>query len=250
MAETTVLILGGTALARLLAEQVANMGLNTIYSLAGRTEATPLPNVEHRVGGFGGPEALADYLTEKNIIAVIDATHAYATQISQHVQAACLEKDVALLSLQDLPWLDDHDTPWVSVASIADARDYAASSAKRVFVTTGRQSVGQFTDDDRCWWLVRVVPTATATPLPDLANGTYVYERGPFGMSDEVNLMREHNIDAIISKNAGTEATYGKILAAEKLSIPIIMIERPSTPGNVLQVNTVSGAVNWLKHHS
>ncbi len=247
MNEPTVLILGGTALARNMAEQITALGIRTIYSLAGRTEAASLANMENRVGGFGGPEALAEYLAERNIIAVIDATHAYAAQISNHVQEACLASNVALLNLQDQPWQADPSTiPWTPAANISEARDQAARIAKRVFVTTGRQNAGQFVDDKRCWWLVRVVPMPT--PLPDLLHGMYLYDRGPFEQADEVALLREHKIDAIISKNAGNQATYGKILAAEKLNIPVIMIERPSS-GIVLQLNTVAGALYWLRHH-
>ena len=61
-----VLILGGTAEARLLAGRLAGRpGLAVTLSLAGRT-ASPLPQpVPVRSGGFGGAAGLADYLIDE-----------------------------------------------------------------------------------------------------------------------------------------------------------------------------------------
>ena len=94
-----------------------------------------------------------------------------------------------------------------------------------------------------CWWLARVI--APGDDLPSLANGQYVYARGPFEAEDEVALMREHGIGAVISKNAGGAATYAKIAAARELSLPVIMVSRPP-PGNAPTVATIEDALAWL----
>ena len=74
-----ILILGGTTeaagLARALAE---DLRVAAITSLAGRTRAPAELPGEVRVGGFGGPEALADYLRDEKIGLVVDATHPFA----------------------------------------------------------------------------------------------------------------------------------------------------------------------------
>ena len=41
-----------------------------------------------RVGGFGGVEGLADYLTREGITHVVDATHPFAAQMSRNAIAA------------------------------------------------------------------------------------------------------------------------------------------------------------------
>ncbi|NQV59778.1 MAG: precorrin-6A/cobalt-precorrin-6A reductase, partial [Alphaproteobacteria bacterium] len=112
------------------------------------------------------------------------------------------------------------------------------------FVSTGRQAMMEFADDRRCWWLARVI--SPGADLPALSNGQYVFARGPFDLADELALLREHRISAVISKNAGSAATYAKIAAARELALPVIMINRPDAVATPT-VATVAEAHAWLK---
>ena len=244
MADPRLLILGGTALARELARAVTELDIHAIYSLAGRTKPKSMPEMEVRVGGFGGAEALAGYLRRNEIAAVVDATHAYAARISANAQAACQGAGRPLLRLQEAPWRAAAGDHWLQVPDLAAAREAAADIAARVFVTTGRQAMGEFADDRRCWWLARVI--APGADLPPLPHGQYLYARGPFDLAEELALLREHRISALISKNAGAAATYAKIAAARELSLPVIIIARPDAIA-AAQAETVADALAWLQ---
>jgi precorrin-6A/cobalt-precorrin-6A reductase len=244
MAEPAVLILGGTSLATDIAGVISTLKLRAVYSLAGRTKPKSTPNMEIRTGGFGGAYALADYLKRENFTAVIDATHAYAAGISANATAACVLEGVALLRLEEPPWRVVPGDNWIDAADITEARDKAAETASRVFVSTGRQAMEDFADDPRSWWLARVI--APGADLPALENGEYVYARGPFDLVEELALLQDHEISAVISKNAGSTATYAKIAAARQLSLPVIMIARPVS-GDTEQAETASEAVTWLQ---
>ncbi len=245
MPEPVLLLLGGTTLAAQLARAAAAFDVSVIYSLAGRTVPGPVPGVDVRRGGFGGAEALADYLRQKNVFAVVDATHAYAARISENARLACQMADRPLLRLQAPPWREMPGDRWLQVPDISAARDVAAHTALRVFVSTGRQAMAEFADDRRCWWLARVI--APGADLPILSNGQYLYARGPFQQADEVSLLREHRISALISKNAGGLATYAKIAAARDLGLPVVMIARPDAAAAPL-VETVDDACDWLQN--
>ena len=65
MTPPRVLLLGGTGEARELAAALTRDGVPVISSLAGRVASPRLPEGEVRVGGFGGPEALARWLVEQ-----------------------------------------------------------------------------------------------------------------------------------------------------------------------------------------
>ena len=244
MTEGRILILGGTALAAALAKAVAELQISAVYSLAGRTAATPLPGMEMRGAGFGGAAALAEYLTAENILAVIDATHAHAGQISANAEAACDAAKLPLLRLESPPWQEVAGDWWIHVPDIAAARDAAADIAKRVFVSTGRQAMAEFAEDRRSWWLARVI--APGDDLPVLANGCYRFARGPFAVADELSLLGIHEIGAVISKNAGNAASYAKIAAARERKLPVIMIDRPDG-GAAPRVDTVDAAMAWLQ---
>lgn len=76
-----ILILGGTKMARLLAETLGQKH-NIIYSMAGATKAAKLPiNCQTITGGFGGAAGLAKFVADEEIQICIDATHPFAQNI-------------------------------------------------------------------------------------------------------------------------------------------------------------------------
>ena len=71
-------------------------------------------------------------------------------------------------------------------------------------------------------------------------------ERGPFLVADEVELMRRHRINLLVTKNSGGEATAAKLTAARELDVPVVMIDRPSLPEGVTVVADVAGVLAGL----
>ena len=117
----TVLVLGGTSEARDLAGALSAEGTRVISSLAGRVERPRLPAGEVRVGGFGGPGALAAWLSENGIAAVVDATHPFAQRISESAATACSASGVPLLRLERPGWTQHSDDDWHWVGDTAEA---------------------------------------------------------------------------------------------------------------------------------
>src|SRR5207245_2653 len=76
---------------------------------------------------------------------------------------------------------------------------------------------------------------------------TYLTARGPFTEADDHALMVSHGIEAVIAKNGGGTASYGKIAAARALGIEVIMLRRPPPP-DAPAVETVDAAIGWLDH--
>jgi precorrin-6A/cobalt-precorrin-6A reductase len=69
--------------------------------------------------------------------------------------------------------------------------------------------------------------------------------RGPFSLEQEQQILQDYQIDAIVSKNSGGDATYAKIVAARALQIPVIMMQRPVMPPGSMVTN-VEGAIAWV----
>src|SRR5712664_115324 len=100
-----VLILGGTTEASELAHLLADdRRFEITLSLAGRTSNPRMQPVRMRIGGFGGLGGLVAWLEQEKTKAVIDATHAYADQISSHAVAACQQLAIPLASIVRSPW--------------------------------------------------------------------------------------------------------------------------------------------------
>jgi precorrin-6A/cobalt-precorrin-6A reductase len=241
-----ILILGGTAEARQLAGRLAGRaGLDVTLSLAGRTATPAAQPVPVRVGGFGGAQGLANYLAGERIDALIDATHPYANTISANAVAAARRSGVQLIALRRPPWVKVAGDRWVEVSDVGEAVRAIGQTPRRVFVALGRNELTPFTIAPQHYYLIRSVdPVDPPLPLPHVG---YVTGRGPFGEADDRALMIEHRIDAMVAKNSGGTATYGKIAAARSLGIDVIMLRRPPPPDGAA-VETIEEAVAWLDH--
>ena len=246
MTAKELLILGGTGEASTLAcAALARFGgaLGVTTSLAGRTEQPgPLPG-RIRVGGFGGPAGLADYLTEHGVDRLIDATHPFAARISTEARLACDEARVPRLLLLRRPWRRHPLDRWIEVDSMAAAAGVVSGLGRRAFLTVGASEVACFAAVTGMHFLVRLVDPPRR-PLP-LGSYEVVVGRGPFTLAEERHRLEQHTIDVLVCKASGGAATEAKIVAARELSLPVVMVRRPARePGDA--VETVEAALDWL----
>ena len=241
-----ILILGGTAEARQLAQELAGREDFTVtLSLAGRTAAPAPQGVPVRVGGFGGSKGLAKYLAAERINVLIDATHPYAATMSDSAARAVQLIDVRLLALRRPPWVAVKGDRWIEVADAQHAVTALGQDPRHVFLTLGRQELGPFRQAPQHHYLIRSVdPLSPPLAVP---HATYLTARGPFTEADDLALLKEHSINAVVSKNSGGPATYSKIAAARALGIEVIMITRPQLP-EMPSVDTVEAVLDWLVH--
>lgn len=242
---TRILILGGTREAVELAQRLHERAeLQIVSSLAGRTQTPHMPPGEVRVGGFGGPVGLRDYLVREHIDLLIDATHPFAERMRGNAIQASGESGVPLLRLERSTWRQRPGDRWIMVERAEEAARAAPVHGKRAFLTTGVKDLPAFRDLGSIWFLVRLVEAPEA-PLP-LRQFELIRGRGPFGAADEEALMRQHGIDLLITKESGGDSTYGKIFAARTLNIPVIMIRRPATPPGLEVAASTDAAVGRI----
>ena len=241
-----ILILGGTTEARQIATALAaRRDCDVVLSLAGRTGNPVGQGVPVRVGGFGGAEGLADYLKENAVGLLIDATHPYAARISANAAEAARIAGVPILALRRPGWEWMDGDRWTEVDDVAGAVRALGAPPRHVFLTLGRQEVGVFEAAPQHRYLVRSVDPVE--PPLAVRDARYILARGPFETADELALLERHGIDAVVSKNSGGAATYGKIAAARALGIEVVMVRRPALP-DVLSAPTVHELVAMAAH--
>lgn len=234
-----VLILGGTAEARALAEQLHARGILAITSLAGRTPRPKLP-AQTRTGGFGGAQGLARYLTEHDIDAIVDATHPFAQQISTNAVAAARTTNTPLLRLQRPSWLELPGDRWHRVASITEAAKALSSLGTRALMTTGHTDIHAFAHVTDTWLLIRAI-SPPPPPLPP--NHELILANPPFTLDHELALIDEHRIDLVVTKDSGGPAS--KLDAARLRAIPVLMVDRPPACA-AATVNRLQDAARWV----
>ncbi|TPQ26802.1 cobalt-precorrin-6A reductase [Bradyrhizobium guangdongense] len=240
------LILGGTRDANLLADAIARAEIDAVYSYGGRTRAPadqPLPT---RIGGFGGPDGLANYIRATGITHVVDATHPFAAEMSRNAVVACTETKTPLLALERAPWVRTSGDKWIDVADI-DAAVAALPEAKaRVFLAVGRQHIAPFGKRPQHAYTLRFVDPPEG-PLPFEAD--VIVSRGPFTYEAELEMMRRRGIAWIVARNSGGDGARAKIDAARTLGLPVILLSRPKLPER-LRVERVDEVMHWLGHRA
>lgn len=240
---TDVLVLGGTAEARVIASRLAEDGLAVVVSLAGRT-ASPAaaPGTVARIGGFGGPDGLAAWLDAERPAAVVDATHPFASVMSASAAAACAAVHVPLVRLLRPGWVAGPGDRWERVASLADAAARVdADGFARAFLAVGSGGVGAFAGV-RTWCLVRSIEPPRG-PLPEACE--VVLARGPFLLDDELALLRSYAIDVVVARDSGGTVD-AKLAAARELGVPVLLIDRPEPVSGVPVVTSVADCLAWI----
>lgn len=236
-----ILILGGTAEARHLANKLVALGHDVITSLAGRTQDPILPAGGLRMGPFGGIPGLCAYLRAAGIERLVDATHPYAGLISVNAVAAAKASGVRLVRYMRPPWVPRADQRWIVVDHAQEAADSLPTGAD-VLLTTGHAGLEIYLERFDCRFYVRVIEKP-AFDLPDHAE--LVLTRPPYDLDDEMALMRRHGITHIVSKNSGGAQTSAKLEAAQALGVKVIMLARP-VYGPALEVDSVDAALTAL----
>ena len=249
------LVLAGTAESRTVINALlSEPSVKLTASLAG---ATPNPlelPVPTRVGGFGGPEGLAEYCHDNGVRLLIDATHPFARQITRNARSAAASLNIPCLRLERPPWHPEVGDDWRSFDSWQVMAD-AIPPGERVFLAGGTQSIGIFTKrEDITLWARALNVEGMGGP----ANTTFINAMPQLEKADERTTFETHGITLLCCKNSGGNASFAKIAAARDLGISVWMLRRlvPETgsEGDNSKINyhiheTVDGVVAatlWL----
>lgn len=242
-----LLILGGTTEASLLVRRIAERkDLQPVLSFAGRTQSPVAPPIPFRVGGFGGIAGLAAYLAENRVEAAIDATHPFAAQMSRNAAAACGRMGIPLAVFTRPPWRRQGGDRWTSVADMAEAARALGEQPRRVFLTIGGLQLAAFAEAPQHHYIVRTIDPPEAVRL--VPSHRVILARGPFTVEDEIALLRDEKVDALVTKNSGGSATEAKLAAARVLGVEVIIVERPAA-GVVPVYETLDGVLRWIDSH-
>ena len=255
--KTKILVLGGTAEGIKITEAITNaknFGNKTeiIYSLAGRTKNIPNVSAKIRVGGFSSEntnsvDGLTKFLTGEKIDLVIDATHPFAEQISINAMKAANNANIPALRIERQPWQMPEGADILYVPDMVEAAKVVARTARRVLLTVGTKELDSFTGIPKVHFVVRMIEKPdTPDAMPQLDNFEIITGRPPFNLADEETLMRDMDIDVLLSKASGGDATFAKIQAAANVGLRIILIRRPPPPDGDA-VWGVEPALKWLE---
>ncbi|MFT6220848.1 MAG: precorrin-6A/cobalt-precorrin-6A reductase [Candidatus Endobugula sp.] len=248
----TILLLGGTADARHLADRLLKKSVKVIYSVAGLVR-TPDMTCEVLVGGFSALGGLAHYVDEKNISMIVDVTHPYAKKITQTAMSVAEEKNIAYVRFHRPAWLPKVGDDWHEVSEWDEVLEKIKHAAA-VFLTVGQLSQEQIDSlhqphSNQQSSQKQVLRTAVKPSAILPASIIWIKAIGPFSYQQELTTIQQYDIDMIVSKNSGGDSTIEKLNVAREKNIPVVMLSRPGVGIPAMFKKTIFDSIEKSEAH-
>lgn len=239
-----ILLLAGTSEASQIAHALARE--ERVVASASLARATRIPTgfgIPTRIGGWGGEDAFRDWLKRERVEAVIDATHPFATGITERTARICAETNVDFTQFLRKSWIPGPDDRWEFLNAEEDAAKVVDRNA-RVLLSTGQRGLDRFENlADRVLY-VRV-PDFPEIPFP-FAHGDFIVRPTKMPTAAEEALLHELKVTWIVARNSGGNNSISRLEAARRLGIPVAMIRRPPQP-EAPRISTVAEVLAWVR---
>ena len=221
----------GNALAAQLAQQGHKVVVSTATDYGAELALKDCPGVSVWAGRQG-VEARKQALQRHAARVLVDATHPYASLMSQQLMGLSDSLGIAYLRFERPSNLQADD------ADQCDSMEQAASKAiaqgKRIFLATGSKDIATFLQApgaENKEWFVRVtaepefIQRAIDLGIP---RSNICAMQGPFSQAFNEALWSDWKIDCVITKDSGDAGGYGaKVAAAKTLGISLLTVRRP-----------------------
>ncbi len=209
----------------------------TVGIVTGSREARLLYERLHGAVIIDG-DAVPDRLSVER---VIDASHPCERETPGKIAALCTTQCIPYLRLRRKAWEPSAEDHWFGADNANAAFCDLKPSWKRVFLCLGSADRVPFLTDRERWYLIRTREWGhVSRPLQYAFTG----KDGPFTVEQEIDLMTDHRIDVLVTRNAGGKGAVPKVSAARVMGLPVVMLARPRSPGP--EVATVREALSWL----
>src|SRR6516162_6340936 len=252
--KNAIWVFSGTADGNALASKIAAAGLRVVISTAtsyGRDlVASRFPDIPVRSGRIG-VRARRRELQDSEALAIVDATHPFATEISAQLIALGQELNIPYLRYEREAV--ECSIPMILCDTMREAAAKAINLGRRIFLATGSKDLETFLGQpgaNQRDWFVRVAPepgsleNALALGIP---RERLFAIQGPCSRELNEVLWKDWQIDCVVTKESGAAGGFvAKAEAADALGIPLIVVSRPRL--NYPDVaNDFDIVIDWLQ---
>ncbi len=232
----TLLLIAGTGEARQIAEALSGCGSDFIVWIPGEGRLARDWAIDT------APGTLAERLADPAISAVLDASHPFSTGITRQAAQHCATHGLPYCLLWRPEWRPQSGDRWIHIETEADAAKHISPGAT-VFVATGRDKLAHFAMLGAAYVYCRQIGTPDA-PFP-FPGGAYLIQEPPFTVDEEITLFQRLGIDWLVLRNTGSTRAVTKLIAARRLGLNVLMIDRPASPPDALRAASVAEALDW-----
>ena len=232
-----ICLFAGTTEGRRLGEALRGTSLRIYACVAteyGETTAPHGENIAVHAGRLDEAEMAALFKRE-NFSLIIDATHPFATVVTDNIAAAAGEAGIEYVRL--LREGSGAADGAVYVNSIAQAAEYLKSTRGNILATTGSKELMPYTaiPDYKERLYARVLPmeaSLAACAAAGIAPAHIIAMQGPFSTELNRALLQTTNAKYLVTKDSGASGGFPeKIAAARAEGVIPVVIGRPPEQG-------------------
>ena len=164
----------------------------------------------------------------KEAVLCVDATHPYASHITDSVRIACEKAGVRYLRLQREASSAEQA---ISVKDAEAAVAYLKYTDGNILLTTGAKELPLFCGLDRTRLFPRILPTAENLKLCEewgIPRKNVIAMQGPFTREMNAATIRQYQISCLVSKDGGIPGGFPeKVEAVKETGIDMVVLQRP-----------------------
>lgn len=231
-----VMIFGGTTEGRLLYEHCREQGIPVSVYVAtdyGCRILESRENQEQQIHtGRLTRQEMEEIMRRERPVAVLDATHPFALEVTEHIRAACTAAGIPCHRIRRTLPEQDSMPEALCFDSIKEAVSFLQNREGNILVTTGSKDLPFYTalPDYRERLYVRVLPDAkTIAACVELGiTGRHLSAmQGPFSEEMNIGYIREFDIQWMVTKQSGAAGGfYEKQNAARRTGVTLLVIKK------------------------
>ena len=238
-----ILIFSGTTEGRMLAQTLSENGIHCIVSVATEYGESVMPEMEgvtvHK--GRMDLEKMQKFIAQSEVAAVVDATHPFATAVSENIRESLRNTEIPYIRLQretsdialNKDTIQENRSDVILCSDATECADFLSSTDGNILLTTGSKDLATYsrkeTLKDRLF--VRVLPGLESLSLCEkngICGKQIIAMQGPFSLEMNRALIRQFDIKYLVTKESGrTGGFLEKIKAAEAEGITACVIGNP-----------------------
>ena len=225
-------LIGGTKDSAEIALAIANAQIPSIVTVT-TTSAKNLylANFPIRIGCFSR-EAMEQFCHQENIIAIVDASHPFATGVSQNAIATAQLKNIPYLRYERNFCQSSNSKKFLTLDSFETLLNGDYLAGHRVLLTVGCKVLPQFkTWHHRSTLFTRVLPQVNSVQIAldsGFTSDRIIAIRPPISAELETVLWQQWQISLVVTKASGKAGGEDiKRQVANSLGIALITIARP-----------------------
>ena len=231
-----ILIFAGTTEGRKLSESLSASGIaHTLCVATGYGEIVlkehPLAKVHC---GRMDREEIREYIKNGDFCAVVDATHPYAEAVTENIKAAMDGMDIPCLRLKRETDAESGYEKIFYFSSTGECAKALENTEGNILLTTGSKELAAYCSSkeikERLY--VRVLPGIESLMLcmdQGIRGKQILALQGPFTTEMNEAMIRQYQINCLVTKASGRTGGYPeKLEAAKKAGIPVFVVGCPA----------------------